>query len=553
MALWTPSGGGSWHNSANWDSGSVSNTIGETASFVFATNSGGNHFIDIFGGINTAISALNVTLTGSTGLVLQGSSADGGLSSILRLDGGAGDAFVTVNTVAGGGAFTLSGAGNNVVQLATRTIFNIVNAGTTATIDASISGLQLVKTGAGTLTLTNNGNGQTETYVEGGSLIASTAASLGGGRVYLSNGSILRTSGSYAGGIRTNGIGGGTLWVPTGDTLTLSSLPLSHLGSGRFTIGSATDQGTVLINGSGFADAGNLAQSMLIAGGIVRTNNMTIGESLFNSGGGIEIRGGARVEDGNILNMQNLVLNNGTVAFNILNITATAIALTVQNGTFEGTAGVNTLTVTVNGNYSLAGASFANWTVGTDQIIMNGDPTNNLILGSSQRDTINGGGGNDKLVGGGGGDTINGEGGNDILQGGATVDTLNGGTEIDKIAGRGGADILRGGGGADVFKFGAVSDSGIGAAADTITDFLTGTDRLNFVQIDTDSGTAGDQAFAYVGTVAFSGIGTAQIRWTTAGADLRVEADVNGDGTADMHIILHGASAQTLTATDFVL
>jgi hypothetical protein len=63
----------------------------------------------------------------------------------------------------------------------------------------------------------------------------------------------------------------------------------------------------------------------------------------------------------------------------------------------------------------------------------------------------------------------------------------------------------------------------------------------------------GDQGFVFVDTVAFTANGIAQIRWVDLGADLRVEADVNGDGNADMHILLQGAGAQVLTAADFVL
>ena len=59
--------------------------------------------------------------------------------------------------------------------------------------------------------------------------------------------------------------------------------------------------------------------------------------------------------------------------------------------------------------------------------------------------------------------------------------------------------------------------------------------------------------FVFVDTVAFTNNGIAQVRWVDLGADLRIEADINGDGTADMHILLQGAGAGVLTAADFVL
>jgi Ca2+-binding RTX toxin-like protein len=148
---------------------------------------------------------------------------------------------------------------------------------------------------------------------------------------------------------------------------------------------------------------------------------------------------------------------------------------------------------------------------------------------------------------------LSGNAGNDRLNGGNLADTINGGADIDKIRGDGGADLLTGGTGADVFKYRAATDSGTGATADTITDFLSGTDKLNFGRIDADAVTAGDQAFSFINTAAFTNTGLGQIRWVDLGADLRVEVDVDGNGTADMHILLQGAGAQVLTAADFVL
>jgi autotransporter-associated beta strand protein len=146
-----------------------------------------------------------------------------------------------------------------------------------------------------------------------------------------------------------------------------------------------------------------------------------------------------------------------------------------------------------------------------------------------------------------------GYGGTDILVGSDLVDSINGGTEVDKIRGGGGADALIGGAGADIFKYRAASDSGIGAAADIIADFVIGTDKFNFRRLDTNPGLPGTQGFAFVGNAAFSGGGAASIRYGNSGADLRVEADVNGDGVADMHIILTGLGGGTMTAADFLL
>jgi serralysin len=149
--------------------------------------------------------------------------------------------------------------------------------------------------------------------------------------------------------------------------------------------------------------------------------------------------------------------------------------------------------------------------------------------------------------------TANGGDGVDQIKGGTAVDTINGGNGNDKINGAGGADILTGGAGSDVFKYGAASDSGLGAGADRITDFTIGQDRLNFSRIDADAALAGDQAFAFVGTAAFTNTGLGQLRYLTSGSDLIVQADVNGDGVTDMEVILQGLGGQSLGAADFVL
>ena len=98
-----------------------------------------------------------------------------------------------------------------------------------------------------------------------------------------------------------------------------------------------------------------------------------------------------------------------------------------------------------------------------------------------------------------------------------------------------------------------LSICGFGAARDRITDFTIGSDRFNFSFFDADPLTAGDQAFNFVGTAAFTNTGIGQVRYFTSGADILVQADVNGDGVADMEIVLQGIGGGTMTAGDFIL
>jgi S-layer protein len=93
--------------------------------------------------------------------------------------------------------------------------------------------------------------------------------------------------------------------------------------------------------------------------------------------------------------------------------------------------------------------------------------------------TITGGSGADVLIGFGAKDTITGNGGADYLFGDANSDVLSGGAGDDELEGGLGADIQTGGAGSDLFYFDSAADSQ-GTTKDTIADFVSGTDLLEF-------------------------------------------------------------------------
>jgi hypothetical protein len=92
--------------------------------------------------------------------------------------------------------------------------------------------------------------------------------------------------------------------------------------------------------------------------------------------------------------------------------------------------------------------------------------------------------------------------------------------------------------------------SGTGAAADSITDFTSGSDIINVSGWDADINTAGNQAFSFVGTSAFSST-AGELRYHFDGTDTWVQGDIDGDAAADFEIRLSGNV--TPLATDFVL
>ncbi|MFM5948181.1 MAG: putative Ig domain-containing protein [Novosphingobium sp.] len=147
---------------------------------------------------------------------------------------------------------------------------------------------------------------------------------------------------------------------------------------------------------------------------------------------------------------------------------------------------------------------------------------------------------------------INADDGADQVRGGNLADVIDAGGGNDKIMGLGGADVLTGGLGADQFRYLFAADSGLGIEADRIFDFTNGQDKLDFRVLDANPNIAGRQALSFVGTSAFAATGTAQLRYGDSGADTLVQIDLDGNGTADMEIVLGGHAGQALTGTDLL-
>ena len=154
----------------------------------------------------------------------------------------------------------------------------------------------------------------------------------------------------------------------------------------------------------------------------------------------------------------------------------------------------------------------------------------------------------ENAIGGGGDDTIGGNAANNLLRGGGGNDRLNG---------LFGTDRSEGGAGGDIFAFTSINDSadylrrsdGGKWTADVLADFTSGVDRIDLSAIDANGGTAADDAFAFIGTGAFTGQ-AGQLRWEAANGFVHIYGDVNGDGLADLHIV---ASGTQVLAGDFVL
>ncbi|MCW5732798.1 MAG: hypothetical protein KIS73_01650 [Enhydrobacter sp.] len=165
-----------------------------------------------------------------------------------------------------------------------------------------------------------------------------------------------------------------------------------------------------------------------------------------------------------------------------------------------------------------------------------------------ERAVFTGGRGNDTAVGLDRDDTLAGGRGDDMLSGGDGDDTLDGGLQDDLLRGGRGADVLTGGDGKDVFDYDLITDSNaVNGKIDSIGDFVAGFDKIDLADIDANGRAVdGNQAFAFIGAAAFT-----NVRGQLRSAGGLIEADFNGDGTADFRITL--ANGATAGAGDFIL
>lgn len=276
----------------------------------------------------------------------------------------------------------------------------------------------------------------------------------------------------------------------------------------------------------------------------------------------------ANVEDGSVIGTESFALFGNELANQLIaNNAGCSLFGGAGNDTLFGLAGNDTLdggsgADSLNGGGGIDTATYSSSSAGVSVnlrtgAVAGGDAAGDSfsfvenLAGSAFADTltgnilanvITGGGGNDLLNGGDGADRLSGNGGNDTLSGGTANDVLSGGAS---------ADTLSGGVGHDRFLYINITDSGTTATSrDVITDFTVGVDRIDLSRIDANSNTVADDAFAFIGTAAFSHV-AGQLRAVHSNGNTIVAGDVNGDGVADFQIRLNGL--HSLTGGDFIL
>jgi Ca2+-binding RTX toxin-like protein len=330
------------------------------------------------------------------------------------------------------------------------------------------------------------------------------------------------------------------------------------------------------LQGSGnLSGAGNSLNNTLVG---------TSGDNLFNGGAGndymvggagndifvVDASGDRTIEavNGGIDTVRSFV--NWTLADNVErlelqgsgNLSGAGNSL---NNTLVGTSGDNLLNGGAGDDYMVGGAGndifvvdssgdrvieAANGGIDTVRSYIDWSLADNVerleLFGSALNSTGNAL--NNTLVGRAGANVFDGDDGEDYLTAGAGNDTLYGGGGSDRLVGGAGADILFGGAGNDFFRYEAVTDGLVGPGMrDTIMDFTHGEDKISLHALRDD---IGNQAFSFIGTAAFSGV-AGEFRYTNYGGNVIIDADVNGDSTADMQILVAGT--HWMTGTDFIV
>ncbi len=268
----------------------------------------------------------------------------------------------------------------------------------------------------------------------------------------------------------------------------------------------------------------------------------------------------------NILAFSTMLAGNDNLTGNTLNDYLEGFA---GHDNLFGGAGADTLGGGF-GNDHLYGQSANGGQDGADSIYgdegsdyLQGNAGNDMLDGGDGSDRINGGANDDLIFGKAGNDTANGNLGNDTIDGGSGNDSLRGGQGNDSVAGDAGNDILSGdlgsdmlmgGSGADIFVF-----SGQGSltnAADRITDYVDGTDRIAVGYAPANVLTAASQsslsAAATAAQALFDGnAGNGEVAAITVGSDSYIFYSSNGGATADSAILVVGVTSGSLGLSDF--
>ncbi len=328
-----------------------------------------------------------------------------------------------------------------------------------------------------------------------------------------------------------------------GATSSAANLAITITGKNDVPVVGGTDTGSVAEIAS-LTTTPPTPSSSLTASGTLTINDADAGESQFQTGG-ITASPGA---------LGSLSIDaNGNWSYSVANDAVMYLeggeskveTFTVKS--LDGTASKN-INITINGQHNIDSNDFdANGLAGSQTLTGGSGSSNDTLYGGVGIDTLNGNNGNDTLYGGSGNDTLNGGGDNDLLYGGSGNDTLNGGGGTDTLNGGIGNDTMTGGGQADIFVFNTdLRLTGI----DTITDFASGTDKIQLSASIFSAFTAGGGVGAIATSLASNG---GNIVYESSLGALYYDANGGTHGDAQQIAIIGTTSHPMLVAGDFAV
>ncbi len=461
-------------------------TLGGSFSLTVQTNGG---FADP---ATTGTIAINANISTNGAISLQEQSGGGSITQQAGTTVNAGSGTISIN--GGGGTVSLAGALTTTngtaqaigisaatdLQIGALTtgaggIVNLTFSGNGTQSGGGITANQLVKAGAGTLTLSRSDNSLNSTSVNGGMLaISGAAATAGSGSILVganrldilngasvantvtvSTGSIRNTAGSgtLAGGLALGG--NAQLAVAgTGTGLTVSGVVSETVaGSGLGTSGAVTltannsysgntavASGTLVLDGPG-ADAGSGtvvvgANVLDLRNGASVTGAVTLGATgtLRNSAGSAEIAASGSLQLGGAANLQSTgtgLAVRGVVSQTVASAVTTSGAVTLANAnSYSGGTTVASGTLSIDAS-SVAGANAGSGaiTLGANRLdIVGGASVGNALGVASGAHISSSAGGGTLAVGAGGGATLA------LPSGPSTLDLSGGATQALVVA-----------------------------------------------------------------------------------------------------------------------
>ena len=466
-------------------------------------------------------------LTATNGVVTTGNTSTGVNDSLV---GGAGADTFQFSTTTGleAGDTVTGGAGTDTIILsaaaaavtsvltATTLVENVTTTGTAGDVIITV-GADTVIAAAGTLTVdassvTNSAfdlayNGSAVTTV---TKVQNVTGTVGDDTIAGGSGNDIIVGGDGADSI-TGGVGIDNLSGGAGnDIFAVATLGAGFVGlTTAETVSGATGNDTLQFAAGAVVIA---ASDLVSVSGIetieiqntTQTASLTLTDAFYTTNGATTLAVNSSTATTGVLTLAASTLsaansvqlnmssttNNAAHVINLGsgNDTVTADLIALDSGTIAGGAGTDTLVISANTG---AGAITAAATVtgfetvsfltagvaGTFNLVVNDA---NVAAAATQ--TINGSNLTGTLLWNGAAEldgkfSITGGAGADSLTGGSLVDTISGGAGADVITGGLGADVLAGGIGADTFVYATVAQSN-GTNTDSITDFTTGTDKL---------------------------------------------------------------------------